>query len=86
MKACIILHNMIVEDERKSGTQYDVSNFQDGGGDGSGTSQVQTPSVSPRMHTNVENMMAIRVQVRDQIMHNRLKADLVEHIWEKFGS
>ena len=32
MKACIILHNMIVEEERESFTQYDILEFQQGEG------------------------------------------------------
>ena len=31
------------------------------------------------------NMMAVRTRIRDKQMHQQLKADLVEHIWHKFG-
>ena len=32
IRSCIILHNMIVEDERDSYTQYDLLSFQHGEG------------------------------------------------------
>ena len=35
IRACIILHNMIVEDERDEYTQFDVSEFQQGEVNGS---------------------------------------------------
>uniref|UniRef100_A0A0D3E509 DDE Tnp4 domain-containing protein n=1 Tax=Brassica oleracea var. oleracea TaxID=109376 RepID=A0A0D3E509_BRAOL len=77
MRACIILHNMIVEDERDGYTQYDVSEFQPGEDNGSShvdlTYSTDTPS-------NIANMMGVRTRIRDRQMHQQLKADLVEHI------
>ncbi|XP_020871008.1 putative nuclease HARBI1 [Arabidopsis lyrata subsp. lyrata] len=82
MKACIILHNMIVEDERDGyNTQFDVSEFLQV--EGNQTSQVDL-SYSTGMPPNIENMMGMRNQLRDQNMHQQLKSDLVEHIWRKF--
>ena len=37
------------------------------------------------MPTNLVNMMGFRTRVRDRQMHEQLKADLVEHLWSKFG-
>ncbi|XP_023644418.1 uncharacterized protein LOC111832345, partial [Capsella rubella] len=83
MRACIILHNMIVENERDGYTQFDVSIFQQG--EGSKTSQVDM-TYSTDMPTNIGNMIGIRNQVRDKKIHEQLKSDLVEHIWHKFGN
>uniref|UniRef100_A0A1J3FDL9 Uncharacterized protein n=1 Tax=Noccaea caerulescens TaxID=107243 RepID=A0A1J3FDL9_NOCCA len=80
----LILHNMIVEDERNSGTQYNESEFQQGQDNGSGSSQVHVTS-SEELPSNVHNMMANRADIRDEQKHHQLKADLVEHIWNKFG-
>ena len=30
-------------------------------------------------------MMGVRTRIRDRQMHEQLKADLVEHVWRKFG-
>uniref|UniRef100_A0A0D3DNC7 No apical meristem-associated C-terminal domain-containing protein n=1 Tax=Brassica oleracea var. oleracea TaxID=109376 RepID=A0A0D3DNC7_BRAOL len=82
MRACIILHNMIVEDERDGYTQYDVSEFQPG--EDTGSSHVDL-TFSTDIPTNIGNMMAARTRIRDKQMHQQLKADLVEHVWRKFG-
>ncbi|CAL9218143.1 unnamed protein product, partial [Arabidopsis halleri] len=72
MRACIILHNMIVEDERDSYTQFDVLEFtQD---EANQTSQVDF-AYSREMPTNLGNIMGRRNQVRDRDMHQQLKAD-----------
>ena len=83
MRACIILHNMIVEDERDGYTQYDVSVFAQP--ESSRSSQVDF-TYSTNMPSNLGNMMSIRNQVRDRKIHHQLKADLVENIWQKFGT
>ncbi|XP_020882643.1 uncharacterized protein LOC110228762 [Arabidopsis lyrata subsp. lyrata] len=31
-----------------------------------------------------DNMMATRARLRDRTMHQQVKSDLVEHIWQKF--
>uniref|UniRef100_A0A0D3ECK6 DDE Tnp4 domain-containing protein n=1 Tax=Brassica oleracea var. oleracea TaxID=109376 RepID=A0A0D3ECK6_BRAOL len=76
MRACIILHNMIVENERED---YD---FQQG--EESGSSHVDL-TYSTDIHTNIANQMGVRTRIRDRQAHQQLKGDLVEHIWRKFG-
>uniref|UniRef100_A0A0D2ZYW3 DDE Tnp4 domain-containing protein n=1 Tax=Brassica oleracea var. oleracea TaxID=109376 RepID=A0A0D2ZYW3_BRAOL len=83
MRACNILHNMIVEDERDEYTQYDISDFQQG--EGSGSSHVD-PTYSTDISTNIANQMGVRTRIHDRQAHQQLKCDLVEHIWLKFGS
>ncbi|KAL1209355.1 Protein ALP1-like [Cardamine amara subsp. amara] len=83
MRACIILHNMIVEDERDGYTQFDVSEFAQV--QANRTSQVDF-TYSTDMPSNLGNMMGIRNRLRDRTMHQQLKTDLVEHIWNKFGT
>ncbi|KAL0863848.1 hypothetical protein Bca101_042966 [Brassica carinata] len=78
MRACIILHNMIVENERDQWTQYDVSDFDQGEGS-------ESSSVNVRMPSHICNQMDVRIQIRDNQAHQKLKRDLVEHIWSKFG-
>uniref|UniRef100_A0A0D3AAC5 DDE Tnp4 domain-containing protein n=1 Tax=Brassica oleracea var. oleracea TaxID=109376 RepID=A0A0D3AAC5_BRAOL len=56
MKACIILHNMIVEDERDGYTQYHVSEFQQG--ELPGSSHVDL-DYSAEVPTNIANMMGV---------------------------
>uniref|UniRef100_A0A0D2ZXL8 DDE Tnp4 domain-containing protein n=1 Tax=Brassica oleracea var. oleracea TaxID=109376 RepID=A0A0D2ZXL8_BRAOL len=57
IRACIILHNMIVEDERNGYRHFDVSEFQQGEDNGNShvdlTYYTDTPS-------NIANMMGVR--------------------------
>ncbi|XP_033134441.1 uncharacterized protein LOC103843165 [Brassica rapa] len=78
MRACIILHNMIVEDERDGYIHYDISEFEEG--DVMRSSQVET-----EIPTILNNIFPSRNDVRDRRIHDHLKHDLVEHIWNKFG-
>ena len=82
MRACIILHNMIVENERDGNTQFDVSGFQQG--DDTGNSHVDL-TYSTDIPTNIANMMGVRTGIRDRQKHEQLKGDLVEHVWRKYG-
>ncbi|KAL0728821.1 hypothetical protein Bca4012_024914 [Brassica carinata] len=78
MRTCVILHNMIVEDERHGYTLADTSEFESG--ESSRSAKVKT-----RESVNVD-MLNIRNQIRDPGVHEHLKADLVENVWKKFGN
>ncbi|XP_048635061.1 putative nuclease HARBI1 [Brassica napus] len=82
MRACIILHNKIVEDERDGYTLSNLSEFQHGDDPGSSHVDLDFQTDIP---SNITNMMGARSRIRDQHKHQQLKADLVEHIWHKFG-
>ena len=73
---------MIVEDERDGYTQFDVSEFQEA--EDNESSHVDL-TYSTNMPSNIANMMSSRTRIRDRKMHQQLKADLVKHIWRKFG-
>ena len=71
MRACVILHNMIVEDERDSHT---LEEFQD-----------EDSTFAVKNTTKHGNRIAHRKEVRDPHIHQQLKEDLIENIWDKFG-
>lgn len=83
MRACIILHNMIVENERNGYIRYDGYEFEEEGSTRS--SQVESSWVGNDRPTNIHNMLGIRDDVHDTQTHHRLKSDLIENIWNKFG-
>ena len=70
MRTCVILHNMIAEDERDGYTQYDVSEFIQGEENGSSHVDLDFDRDIP---TNIANMMGVRTRIRDRTMHEQLK-------------
>ncbi|KAI7951125.1 hypothetical protein MJO29_009799 [Puccinia striiformis f. sp. tritici] len=70
MQTCIILHNMIVEDER--GSPEDFA-YESG----------STTSVEPARTESVEFSEFLKncVAVRDATAHHQLKNDLIKHLW-----
>ncbi|XP_058767609.1 uncharacterized protein LOC131641324 [Vicia villosa] len=77
--ACIILHNMIVEDEQHT-YEGDFDYSYDNVGNNNSTTETFTGS-----HPNLATRLQRRANLREKKVHRQLQGDLVEHIWERFG-
>nr|XP_017228190.1 PREDICTED: putative nuclease HARBI1 [Daucus carota subsp. sativus] len=76
MLACIVMHNMIIEDERDmQNIDYDYETYD------------ETPSIqiSRERTSTIEEFMQFHHRIRDKNAHIQLQNDLVEHLWQKFG-
>ena len=81
MNACIIMHNMIVEDERETYQNFDPSEFlNDAHTNGNDVVEYSTERIA-----DLRSYMRNREQLRNRKAHSSLKNDLIEHIWQKFG-
>ncbi|XP_050918329.1 uncharacterized protein LOC127135730 [Lathyrus oleraceus] len=77
--ACIILHNMIVEDERHTyGGNFDYS-YDNVDINNSTTETFSGP------HPNLATRLQRRASIQEKQVHRKLQGDLVEYIWERFG-
>jgi hypothetical protein len=77
--ACIILHNMIVEDERHTyGGNFDYS-YDNADNDISIAETFHGP------HPNLATRLKKIADLCEKQVHRQLQADLVEYIWERFG-
>ena len=79
MMACIIMHNMIVEDERD---EYDY-NFDDRGQyvcdyEDMGERVTVSHDAAPELDAFIENYK----NIKDKETHTQLQADLIEHLWQ----
>ena len=79
MYACVILHNMVIEDERGI---YDVP-------DNNTYEQAQSsPNLTGLAHGSIYGFTDVLdkdMEIRNRSTHIRLKEDLIEHIWQKFS-
>lgn len=79
MMACIILHNMIVEDEKEEAGNILDLNEEAG-------SSLVLPSVFT--HGDMPafaDVLERDARIRNRPTHKALKIDLIEHIWKRFG-
>ncbi|XP_021742760.1 uncharacterized protein LOC110708846 [Chenopodium quinoa] len=76
MDACIILNNMIVEDEHHTYSKnFDQGDF----------SPTTVEDVHHGHALDFQALLETDVAILDRQMHNQLEAGLVEHIWSRFG-
>ncbi|XP_066358602.1 uncharacterized protein [Miscanthus floridulus] len=69
MKACVIMHNMIIKDERV----VDPTERFDYGG--------QNVEPSHESNRNLDEFIEAHKRIRDKEIHHQLKADHIEHLW-----
>ncbi|XP_074373481.1 uncharacterized protein LOC141713809 [Apium graveolens] len=76
MRACIIIHNMIVEDERDTyATQFGpMPGYDDA------TNGLSQPNLDEEPFAAYETYIQNTIQMRDKRTHRQLQNDLVEHI------
>ncbi|XP_074301236.1 uncharacterized protein LOC141632586 [Silene latifolia] len=80
MTTCIILHNMIVEDERDTYANYaDYSEYENL------HSQVQEAEYGAGYQIEIDRYIVNRDNLRSRNTHKALKKKLIEHIWQRFG-
>ncbi|KAM7494412.1 hypothetical protein LguiB_029021 [Lonicera macranthoides] len=69
MQACIILHNMIIDDERRIDWDCEYDQIE------------ELPPIQRDPTVIFNNYMQRRNEMTNSVTHNRLRVDLVEHIW-----
>lgn len=74
-----MLHNMIVEDERGSYDIPDDSTYEQG----HASAQMQGLDQGPIY--GFAYILEKNLEIRDRATHRRLKQDLMEHVWQKYG-
>lgn len=80
MLACIILHNMIIEDEKD--IEDDSFDLNEEGT----TSTVQASTIAHGYDPVMEEVIQRSAEIRDREAHRQLQSDLIDHIWQKFGN
>jgi hypothetical protein len=73
MRACVIMHNMIVEDEHDEELHDQGWQFQ---------GELVEPQPGPSLW---DEFIAVHHEIRDRHTHNQLHADLIEHQWALAG-
>ena len=78
MLACIILHNMIIEDEK------DIENDLFDLNEEATTSTVQPSTITQGHDPTMEEVLQRDTEICDREAHRQLQSDLIDHIWQKF--
>jgi hypothetical protein len=78
MMACIILQNMIIEDERDLYLEADAFNYE----------QINDTPLEPPSHEHIVEFLDFiqnHHHIRDRETHSQLQLDLVKHLWQIHG-
>jgi len=78
MLACIILHNMIIEDEKDiEDDSFDLN-------EETTMSTVQPSTITQGHDPAMEEVLRRDTKIHDCEAHRQLQSDLIDHIWQKF--
>jgi hypothetical protein len=80
MLACIILHNMIIEDEK------DIEQVSFNLNEEGSTYIVEEATITHGENPEMEDMLNRNAALHDRPAYKQLQSDLIEHIWQKFGN
>lgn len=78
MYACIILHNMIIEDERDTFNTSDYTYDSNSG-------EPPTVVASQGPHPDLAAYLQRSSTLHSKLKHYQLQNDLIEHVWQRFG-
>lgn len=73
MKTCIIIHNMIIEDERDLNLDFPLDS-------------TPSPRVSSDNPVEFQEFVCRYRAVRSEEKHYQLRHDLIEHLWQEKGN
>ncbi|OEL38635.1 hypothetical protein BAE44_0000346 [Dichanthelium oligosanthes] len=79
LQACVILHNMAVEDEKDMASAYFEPN------EASGITAVLPSNIKTGPASCLTNVLQRSATICSQPTHVQQKMDLIEHIWQQFG-
>ncbi|KAK1645306.1 hypothetical protein QYE76_063111 [Lolium multiflorum] len=77
MQAYVIMHNMIIEDDRKNHVRSHVGPYE---------CQGPLAEVDHELPADFADFLAMHAEIRDSNVHEQLQADLVEHLWRIKGN
>jgi hypothetical protein len=72
MKACVIVHDMIIEDDRKNGVRIHVGPYECEG---------PFAEIDHEVPADFANFSVMHAEIRDVNVHEQFQHDLVEHLW-----
>jgi len=88
MQACVILHNMIVEDERQDNNDENFAYlFEAGEAGGTPIPVLKIARPNERLLTaaTIDDLLGAFEAIQCRFTHNQLRSDLVQHLWANKG-
>lgn len=80
MQCCVLLHNMIIEDEREDPGDFNYHQ------DRNGIRVLQPKDYEHRDPILLNDFLKIHQEIEDRSSHERLREDLVEHQWARYSA
>ena len=76
MQPCVIMHNMIIEDDHKNQVRRYVGSYE---------CQGPLAEVDHDVPADFADFVDMHAEIRDSNIHEQLQNDLVEHMWRVKG-